>query len=1018
MIILRPDWVTHADDKKKTATIFTLHLHPNGKKLATGSLDAKIKIWDTRPLFNPEDEMNEDIPKLLSTLINHQGTVLCLRWSNIDGEYLASGSDDKIIIIWKYNSALHSNFSFGSDNVNVENYSVVKRLTGHESDVVDLAWSQDNMYLASCGLDSKICIWDGSTFERLQCLVGHEGFVKGVTWDPVGKYLASQSDDRTVKIWRTSDWKLETTIMEPFKNTPSTTFYRRLSWSPDGSYIVTANAMNENHYIAAVVHRENWNTSHSFIGHIAPVEVALFNPVIFQKTIVNGGNEENVSVSICAVGSQDRGISIWRTETNRAIIVANDIFDHSILDMTWSNDGLSLIASSYDGSIAILQFTEQEFGKPLKSREVDEILDKYGYSKQKVTAIEDTVQLNMEEEISKLDKAQATNRIAKIMGESILLNNNGLMKKSPSLRLDGSTTLAPTPAPTPTTTPTSANAENQNLSLDKMQADTNNTNQDSKKDNTATDDKKNKSSNDTDNKDKDQDNKDENNNKDDKNNKDDANSKEKKDKGKGKISETVESKPKIESITTSTKITTATATASSSSSFGFPSSSSTSISINNINTLNPRPKNNMDDIFSRPIIQKVTQTKEGKKRIQPMHISNLPSVSSSSLPQSQFTLDRYDFHQPDHQIRQTTSTLPTNGFPILKRKHPNNDGSITNVKKIFTKTDGEEEKQQFILPTLLPLPTIPTILAIPKIPKLIYYKIPHDENLLSTKIIECDNSKKPITITCHEDDEILWTDVMTSHVLHIASSEEFIVVACRDGSLILYSLSGRRLIPVIVLPTPVTYLDTNGPYLLTLNASGLIDIWNVIKQESIISSVSIGLLLKYNSLGKSNKNDVSILNITLRSDGTPVITTTNGKTFAYHIKMKTFICLSTKKSQESSYSNKVRTSLTQLEDELASLKVTNSAQEYRRVLGIYVRRLSDELAIGKIKEICDDFLGPIQIAGAENTELLKWESKLIGMPKHELLEEILLILGRNRELQRITTQYKEQLEEYKKARKN
>jgi len=588
----------------------------------------------------------------------------------------------------------------------------------------------------------------------------------------------------------------------------------------------------------------------------------------------------------------------------------------------------------------------------------------------------------MEEEISKLDKTQATNRIAKIMGESILLNNNGLMKNSP--RLDGSTSLALTSAPTPTTTPTSINAENQNLVIDKMQVDTDDTNQNSKKDSISTKDKE--KPNDLDNNNK---------NKDDKDNKEKCSN-----------DDIVESKTKLNNVSSIV-----------SSSFAFPSSSSTSVSIANINTLNSKPKNNMDDIFSRPIVQKVTQTKEGKKRIQPMHISNLPPVSSSSLPQSQFTLDRYDFHQPDHQIRQTTSTLPTNGFPILKRKHPNNDdGSVTNVKKIFSKPEDEEEKQQFILPTILPLPTIPTILAIPKIPKLIYYKIPHDENLLSTKIIECDNSKKPIIITCHEDDEILWTDVMTSHVLHIASSEEFIVVACRDGSLILYSLSGRRLIPVIVLPTPVTHLDTNGPYLLTLSASGLIDIWNVIKQESILSSVSIGLLLKYNSLGKSNKSDVSILNITLRSDGTPVITTTNGKTFAYHIKMKTFICLSTKKSQESNYSNKVRTSLTQLEDELASLKVTNSAQEYRRVLGIYVRRLSDELAIGKIKEICDDFLGPIQIPGAQNTELLKWESKLIGMPKHELLEEILLILGRNRELQRITTQYKEQLEEYKKAK--
>jgi len=105
------------------------------------------------------------------------------------------------------------------------------------------------------------------------------------------------------------------------------------------------------------------------------------------------------------------------------------------------------------------------------------------------------------------------------------------------------------------------------------------------------------------------------------------------------------------------------------------------------------------------------------------------------------------------------------------------------------------------------------------------------------------------------------------------------------------------------------------------------------------------------------------MNITLRSDGTPVITTTNGKTYAYHIKMKTFIRLSTKKSQDVSTSttNKVRISLAQLEDELASLRVTHSSKEYRRVLSIYARRLSDELAVGKIKEICDELLGPIHM---------------------------------------------------------
>lgn len=36
--------------------------------------------------------------------------------------------------------------------------------TKKKIDVTDVAWSPDNTYLASAGLDSKIIIWDGRTF--------------------------------------------------------------------------------------------------------------------------------------------------------------------------------------------------------------------------------------------------------------------------------------------------------------------------------------------------------------------------------------------------------------------------------------------------------------------------------------------------------------------------------------------------------------------------------------------------------------------------------------------------------------------------------------------------------------------------------------------------------------------------------------------------------------------------------------------------------------------------------------
>jgi len=39
----------------------------------------------------------------------------------------------------------------------------------------------------------------------------------------------AQSDDKTVKIWRTADWGLDKTVSEPFKSSPGSTFFRRLS---------------------------------------------------------------------------------------------------------------------------------------------------------------------------------------------------------------------------------------------------------------------------------------------------------------------------------------------------------------------------------------------------------------------------------------------------------------------------------------------------------------------------------------------------------------------------------------------------------------------------------------------------------------------------------------------------------------------------------------------------------------------------------------------------------------------
>jgi protein HIRA/HIR1 len=116
---------------------------------------------------------------------------------------------------------------------------------------------------------------DPWTIDMVVRLDLHAGFVKGIVWDPVGQYLASQSDDKSVKIWRTTDWRLERDITEPFAGAPNSSFFMRLSWSPDGSHLVTPNSMNGPVFVSSVLERFSFNSQVSLVGHDCVVEVVV-----------------------------------------------------------------------------------------------------------------------------------------------------------------------------------------------------------------------------------------------------------------------------------------------------------------------------------------------------------------------------------------------------------------------------------------------------------------------------------------------------------------------------------------------------------------------------------------------------------------------------------------------------------------------------------------------------------------------------------------------------------------------
>lgn len=381
MLFLKPVWVRHEDNKP----IFSVDIHPKGGRFVTGGQGGeggRIVIWNIAPVLSEDDEVDPKVPKMLCQMDNHLACVNVVRWS-CQGHLLASGGDDKLVMIWKLTGEGSSTIFGSSGKVNVETWKCIHTLNSHNGDVLDVSWAPHDGWLASGSVDNTVIIWNAHKFpEKIAILKGHTGMVKGVAWDPVGKYLASQSDDKSLRVWRTADWMQTEVVTDPFAECSATTHVLRLSWSPDGQYLVSAHAMNGGGPTAQIIERDGWKQDKDFVGHRKAVTCVRFNSNILKK--FNPGSPKTQQYCCCAIGSRDRSISVWLTSLKRPLVVIKDLFEDSVLDISWSSNGLHLLACSWDGTIACVVFSPEEIGSPLSVSEKNSLYERmYGKSLQR-----------------------------------------------------------------------------------------------------------------------------------------------------------------------------------------------------------------------------------------------------------------------------------------------------------------------------------------------------------------------------------------------------------------------------------------------------------------------------------------------------------------------------------------------------------------------------------------------------------------------------------------------------------
>jgi len=174
-------------------------------RLATAGSDTHVVIWGVKK------EQGEEKVELycLCDLTRHQRAVNIVRWSP-DGQLLASGDDESIIIIWKMKEGKGSGgtlFDDGAEN-NTENWTVYQMIRSHLDDIYDLAWSPCSNYLLSGSVDNTAIVTQVHKNKKVSLLSDSRGFVQGVAWNPKHNMFSTVGSDRSCRTYNSKAMKL------------------------------------------------------------------------------------------------------------------------------------------------------------------------------------------------------------------------------------------------------------------------------------------------------------------------------------------------------------------------------------------------------------------------------------------------------------------------------------------------------------------------------------------------------------------------------------------------------------------------------------------------------------------------------------------------------------------------------------------------------------------------------------------------------------------------------------------
>lgn len=367
--------------------------YPDGKRFAVSSSSNSnpiVKVYET-------SSMRE-----IFALKNHTKRVRALDVSP-DGKLIASGSLDGNIIVWNAETGEEiRRFSFSTPEKNIEFYDVFFSASGDKLAVsgfetfavFDMAtWEKrqietekfaDKNTVLNCwkiqfsplgktialgAFTGEVIFLDAETFEILRVLRIHQSNVKSLAFSPDGKILATASWDRTVKFTDVQTGEVLSELRGHFAGVHEVVF------SPDGQRMATASAdFNLNVWNTEAVADSNSILTRAqlsafdkmgektFVWNNADLEFAAWNLSEKRKIWTAKLNVNAFSIAFeqthnkIAFGERDGFISVFDAGSG-AELKRFKVFEKSIFAVAFAPGGERIFAADETGSIKSIDAT-------------------------------------------------------------------------------------------------------------------------------------------------------------------------------------------------------------------------------------------------------------------------------------------------------------------------------------------------------------------------------------------------------------------------------------------------------------------------------------------------------------------------------------------------------------------------------------------------------------------------------------------------------------------------------------